>query len=68
MSKFILDSQKDFESIKADVPKSDVSFEIRKIDATLYSIFLHHKETVFECGTFSKTELKTIWQMLTIHE
>ncbi len=63
MSTFILD-QKEFESIKAEVPKSDVILEIKRIDKTLYSIFYHYKDSVFESGTFTKPELKVLWQML----
>jgi hypothetical protein len=65
MPKFIFDN-KDFESVKADIPKTDYHFELRKIDKIYYSIFEHIGNSVFECGTFTKTELKTIWQMLTI--
>jgi len=64
MSKFILDNNKDFESVKAKVPLTQVTLELRKIDKTYYSIFYHADDIVTECGTFTKQELKTVWKMM----
>ena len=64
MSKFLL-SDRDFESVKANVKNSNISVEIRKIDNDAYTIFEHIGDSVFEGGTFSKIVMKTIWQMLT---
>ena len=64
MSKFLL-SDRDFESIKANVKNSNISVEIRKIDNDAYAIFEHVGNSVFERDTFTKEEMRTIWQMLT---
>jgi hypothetical protein len=62
--KFALDD-KDFASMKADVPKQGSTLEIRKLGKD-YFIFNHYKNTVEDYGSFNKEELKAIWQMLTI--
>ena len=61
--KFILDN-KDFDSVKADAPKPDTSFEIRKIGKDDYALFYNTRDNIFECWTFTKSELKVIWKML----
>ena len=61
--KFILDN-KDFDSVKADAPKPDCSFEIRKIGKDDYALFYHTRDNVFECWTFTKFELRIIWEMM----
>jgi hypothetical protein len=65
MSNFILDTEKDFASHRARVPGTETTLELKRIDNKLYSIFYHYKDSVFECGTFNKSELKTLWKMLT---
>ena len=64
MSRFLLAIEKDFESTQVDVKKTGCTLEIRKIDKLYYSIFQHYKDNVYEAGTFTKEELKAIWQML----
>ena len=66
MSKFILDVEKSFDHTVSDVPKTEVSLEIRKIDKEYYSIFQHTRDSVFECGTFTKEEWRVIWKMLSV--
>jgi len=64
MSKFLL-SDKDFESIKARVGKTDRMLEIRKINKNDYCILEYLDNHVFEMGVYTKKEFETIWQMLT---
>jgi hypothetical protein len=64
MSRFVLDVEKNFDHTISDVPKTGCTLEIRKIDKLYYSIFQHYKDSVYEAGTFTKEELKAIWQML----
>jgi hypothetical protein len=64
MSKFALDDR-DFSSMKADVPKLGSTLEIRKLNNEYY-IFSHHGDQIEDYGSFTKEELKAIWQMLTI--
>ena len=63
MKKFIL-SDKDFEKVIADVPNTQVTLEIRKIDKLYYSILYHYGDHVFEQGTFTKEELFVLWKMM----
>ena len=65
MSKFLLDD-KDFESTKVGVPKSEKSFEIHKADKDEYILLEHHGDNVGEIYSFTKSELKMLWKMLTI--
>lgn len=64
MSKFLL-SDKDFESIKSSCGTSGKTLELRKVGDNVYSIFEHIGNHVFERDSFTKEEMKTIWQMLT---
>jgi len=61
--KFILDN-KDFDSVRADAPKPGTSFEIKKIGKDDYPLFYHTSDSVFECWTFTKSEFKVVWKML----
>ena len=67
MSKFLL-SDRDFESIKARIGSSTNTLEIRKINGGYYAIFEHVGNSVFERDTFTKEEMRTLWQMLTIEK
>jgi len=64
MNKFAL-SNRDFESIKAQVSGTETVLEIIKLDNTNYGIFEHNGDLVEEVGCYTKAELKLIWQMLT---
>jgi hypothetical protein len=64
MSKFLL-SDRDFESVKSRVGNTKTTLEINKIGKDEYAIFEHIGDSVFERDTFTKEEMKTIWQMLT---
>ena len=64
MSKFLL-SDKDFESVKSHIGASTSTLEIRKINGGYYAIFEHVGDSVFERDTFTKEEMRTLWQMLT---
>ena len=63
MTNFIL-ADKDFESVIADVPNTQVTLEIRKIDKKYYSIFYHYNDELCEQGTFTKDELFVLWKMM----
>jgi hypothetical protein len=63
MSKFALN--KDFESIRTNVPKTAKSFEISKFGKDEYMLLEHSGDSVGEIYTFTKEELKAIWIMLT---
>ena len=65
MSKFAL-NDKDFDTVKAGIPKSEKVFELLKLDKDEYCLFEHIGDSVGEIATFTKTELWVIWQMLTI--
>ena len=67
MSKFLL-SDRDFESVKARIGSSTNTLEIRKINGGYYAIFEHVGNSVFERDTFTKEEMRTLWQMLTIEK
>jgi len=62
--KFAFDN-KDLDFVVADVPDSQVTLEVRKIDKIHYSIFYSCNDSVCECGTFNGKELKMLWKMLT---
>jgi hypothetical protein len=64
MIKFALDN-KDFDSCRADVPKTKITLEIMKTDKDDYTIFIHEGDFVAEMGVYTKSELKIIWEMLT---
>lgn len=63
MSKFALN--KDFESIRTNIPKSAKSFEINKFGKDEYALLEHVGDSVGEIYTFTKEELKALWIMLT---
>ena len=67
MMKFAL-SDKDFESCRAQVAKSEQYLEILKLTNDEYMIFDHRGDSVTERGDFTKEELKTIWRMLTTNK
>jgi len=64
MSKFSL-HDRDFDSVKAEIPKSKKVFEIIKLDKDEYCLLEHIGDSVGEIATFTKTELLVLWQMLT---
>jgi hypothetical protein len=64
MSTFALDDKK-FASMKAVVPKLGSTLEIRKLGSD-YFIFSHREGSVEDYGSYTKEELKAIWQMLTV--
>lgn len=61
--KFIFDDP-DIDFVKADVPESEVTLEIRKIDNDSYAIFWYCKDSPYECGVFTRDELKVLWKMM----
>jgi hypothetical protein len=61
--KFIFDDP-DMEFVKADVPGTDISLEVTKIEEDSYAIYYHSGENVYDCAVFSKKELKVLWKML----
>jgi len=64
--RFIL-NEKDFESIKSNIPGTQYWIEITKISEVDYSVFIHRANgSVYENGTYTKEELKTIWKMLSV--
>jgi len=63
MSKFIL-SDKDIESIKANISNTANSFEILKLDDDDYGIFEHIGDNIITRAEFTKQEMRTLWQML----
>lgn len=65
MSKFLL-SDRDFESIKSQIRNTTRTLEIMKIDNDDYGVFEHDGNHVYERGNYTKTELRVLWQMLTI--
>jgi hypothetical protein len=66
MSKFALN--KDFESIRVNIPKAAKSFEINKIGKDEYALLEHAGDSVGEIYTFTKEELRSIWIMLSANE
>jgi hypothetical protein len=68
MSKFAID--KDFQSVKAEVPKSKPKtiLEIRNVGFGSYQVLNHEGDNVYENGCYTKEELKTLWQMLSTQE
>jgi hypothetical protein len=52
------------EFVKADVPGTDISLEITKIEEDSFAIYYHSGENVYDCAVFSKKELKVLWKML----
>lgn len=62
--KFIFDAFDDLDSITSDVPGSEVTLEIRKIEPDSFTIFWYCKGSPYECGVFTKAELKVLWKML----
>jgi len=66
MAKFALD--RNFESIRSNVPGAKNSLELSRFGKDEYNLFVHLGDTVTELGTFTKSELRTIWEMLTARE
>jgi len=64
MSKFLL-SDKNFESVKAQVGNTSTTLEILDLDNGYYGVFEHVGDHVFPCGEYNKLQLKTLWKMLT---
>jgi hypothetical protein len=62
--KFAL-ADKDFDSVKADVPKSEKCFEILRTEKDEYTLFLHYGDNVEGIYEFNLDELKTLWKMMT---
>ena len=55
----------DMDFAKAKVPYSDVFLEVIKTDEDEYSIYALEGDTVTDIATLTKSELKTLWKMLT---
>ena len=64
MTRFVL-SDKDFESCKMKIGKSEKCLELFKHTKDEYVILEHRGDSVYERGDYTKEELKTIWLMLT---
>jgi len=62
--KFVFDNP-DMEFVRADVPDSEVTLEIRKIEKNSYLILYQIGDRVAENGEFNKEELRMLWKMLT---
>jgi len=65
MMKFAL-AEKDFDSCRAETPKSKKQFRIIKTDKNEFTLFEHIGDSVNGIYEFTYDELKTIWRMLTI--
>ena len=65
MMKFLL-NDKDFDSVRADIPNSNRSFELLKTDKDEYSLVEHGGDNVDGLLVLTKTEWRILWQMLTI--
>lgn len=65
MKRFTLDD-KDFDSCKADVPKTGTTLEIMKTGTDEYTVFTHQGDHVTELGVYTKQEMKILWRMLSI--
>jgi len=63
--KFLL-NDKDFDSVRADIPNSHRSFELLKTDTDEYSLIEHGGDNVDGLLVLTKTEWRMLWQMLTI--
>ena len=61
--KFLL-NDKDFDSFKADIPQTGKTLEILKLDKDEYCLLEHIGDNVGEIATFTKKELRVLWQML----
>ena len=61
--KFVFDDD-DIAFVKADVPKSGTTLEIRKLEPDTFTIFWYCDDCPYECGVFNKQELKVLWKML----
>ncbi len=61
--RFLLNNR-DFASFKADIPGSNDSLEMRKLEKGEYCLLVHYGENVNEIATLTKLEWKTLWQML----
>lgn len=61
--KFVFDDPS-MEFVKADVPGTEITLEITKIEDDMYAIYYHSGENVYDCAVFSKKELKVLWKML----
>lgn len=58
-------SEKDFDSCRAEVPKSKKQFEILKTDKDEYTLLEHIGDNVNGIYEFTYEEIKTVWLMLT---
>jgi hypothetical protein len=63
--KFLL-NDKDFDSVRADIPNSNRSFELLKTDEDEYSLIEHGGDNVDGLLVLTKVEWRILWQMLTI--
>ena len=61
--KFIFDDP-DIDFVKADVPETEVTLEIQKIEPDSFTIWWSCKGSYYECGSFTNAELKVLWKML----
>jgi len=61
--KFIFDDP-DIGFTKADVPNTEVTLEIQKDEEDSFTIWWSCKGSYYECGVFTKAELKVLWKML----
>lgn len=66
MSKFAL--CKNFESAKANAPGSKTTFELLKTHEDEYTLLEHVGDHVGEIYSFTKSELRAIWEMLASKE
>ncbi len=63
MTKFALNN-KDIDSIKGGIAKSNKSFEIIKFSDDEYILLEHIGDSVGEIASFTFQEMKTLWMML----
>ena len=63
--KFLL-RDKDFDSIRVDIPNTNRSFELLKTEKDGYTLFEHCGDNVDAITTHNRLEWDLIWKMLTI--
>ena len=63
MTKFALNN-KDIDSIKGCIAKSDKTFELIKFNDDEYILLEHNGDSVGEIASFTFQEMKTLWMML----
>jgi len=66
MKNFILDD-KDFDSVKVDIPEESVILELKRLDEKYFAVFEYYgekRDLINEAGVYTKKELETLWKIL----